>query len=72
MQKKKSSDNLGHNILRLFDNSPNFLFTTMKRIVIINNKHGIYELPHKLLNDLGLRILGNWEILRRSQFFIEL
>ena len=40
----------------------------VKRIVIIRNKQGIYELP----NDLRLTILGNWEILRRSQIFIEL
>ena len=31
----------------------------MKRIVIISNKHGIYELPHELPNDLRFRILGN-------------
>ena len=31
----------------------------VKRIVIISNKHGIYELPHELPNDLRLRILGN-------------
>ena len=44
----------------------------MKRIVIINNKHGIYELPHGFPNDLRLRILENKEILRRSQILIEL
>ena len=38
-----------NNILRRFDVLPKF----------INNKHGIYELPHKLLNDLRLRIFGN-------------
>ena len=31
----------------------------MKRRVIIGNKHGIYELPHELLNDLRLTIIGN-------------
>ena len=36
-----------------------------------SNKHGIQELPHKLPNDLKLRILGNWET-SRSQNFIEL
>ena len=32
---------------------------TMKGSVIISYKHGIYELPHELPNDLKLRILGN-------------
>ena len=30
-----------------------------KRSVIISNKDGIYRWPHKLLNNLRLRILGN-------------
>ena len=32
-------------------------------MVIISNKHGIYELPHKLENDL--RNLGNIEIISK-------
>ena len=44
----------------------------VKPTVIIRNKHGIYELPHELPNDLRLRALGNEEISRRSQNFIEL
>ena len=32
----------------------------------------IIELPHKLQNDLRLRILGNQERLGKSQNFIEL
>ena len=38
-----------------------FLSSQVKQIVIIiiSNKHGIYELPHELSNDLRLRILGN-------------
>ena len=39
--------------------------------MIISNKHGIYELPHQSLNDLTLRVVGNQEILRRSQILIE-
>ena len=39
-----------------------FVSPQVKRIVIISNKHGIYELPHELPNDLRLR----------SQNFIEL
>ena len=31
----------------------------VKRWKIINFKHGIYELPHDLQNDLRLRILEN-------------
>ena len=31
----------------------------VKQIVIISNEDGIYELPHKLPNDLRLRTLGN-------------
>ena len=27
--------------------------------IISSNEHGIYELPHELLNDVRLRILGN-------------
>ena len=30
-----------------------------KRSIIISNKHGVYELPHELLNDLKLRTLGS-------------
>ena len=36
--------------------------------LIITYKHGIYELPHELPNDLRLRILGN---IRRVLKFIE-
>ena len=43
-----------------------FLSPHVKRIVINSNKHGIYQLPHKLLNDLRLRNLGNEEISRRN------
>ena len=32
-----------------------FLSPQVKRWTIINYKHGIYELPHELLNDLRLR-----------------
>ena len=36
-----------------------FLSPQLKRCAIITYKHGMYELPHQLLNDLRLRILGN-------------
>ena len=38
-----------------------FLSPQVKRIVIISNKHGIYELPQELLNDLRLRKLEKEE-----------
>ena len=39
-----------------------FLSLQVKRGAIITYKHGIYELPHELPNDLRLRILGNKEM----------
>ena len=36
-----------------------FFSPQVKRCAIITYKHGIYELPHKLPNNLRLRILGN-------------
>ena len=48
--------NLGHNIVRLFDVLPNFLFSPqVKRTVTVSNKHGIYELLHKLPKDLRFK-----------------
>ena len=37
----------------------NFFSPQGKRSIIISNKHGVYELPHELLNDLKLRTLGS-------------
>ena len=48
-----------------------FLSPQVKRSAIISNKHGMYELPHDLPNDLRLKILGNYGISRKSQNFIE-
>ena len=36
-----------------------FLSPQVKRCGIITNKHGIYELPDELPNNLGFRTLGN-------------
>ena len=36
-----------------------FLSPQVKQCLIITYKHGIYELPHELPNDLGLTLLGN-------------
>ena len=46
-----------NNFLRLFDVSPQ-----VKRYAIITYKHGTYELPHELMNDLSLKILGNYQM----------
>ena len=35
-----------------------FLSPQVKSSAIVSNKHGAYELPHELANDLRLRILG--------------
>ena len=42
-----------------------FLLLQEKRCAIITYKHGMFEFPHELLNDLRLKILGNDEILRK-------
>ena len=47
-----------------------FLSPQVKRCAIITYKHGIYELPHELLNDLRLGILGYQEILGKCLNFI--
>ena len=49
-----------------------FLSPQVKQSRIISNKHGINKLHHKLVNDLRLRILENYEISGKSQNFIEL
>ena len=45
----------------------NFFSPQVKRWVIINYKHGIYQLPYQLPNDLRLRKLGN--IRKVSKFY---
>ena len=42
-----------------------FLSPQVKRSAIISNKHGMYELPQDLPNDLRLKILGNYGISRK-------
>ena len=47
---------------------PIFLSPQVKRSVIISNKkHGIYELPYELRNNIRFRILGNYERSGKSQ-----
>ena len=52
--KENFADNHGDNILRLFDVLPNFFSPQVKRCAIIAYKHGTYELPNELPNDLRL------------------
>ena len=54
-----------HNILGLFDVLPNFRSPQVKRCAIITYRHGINAVPRKLPNALRLRILGNYDILRK-------
>ena len=48
-----------------------FFSPQIKRWAIITYKHGVYELPHELPNDLRLRILGNSEISGKCLILIE-
>ena len=43
----------------------------VKRSAVISNKHGIYELPQELLNNLRLRILENLQMSGKFQNFTE-
>ena len=43
----------------------------VKQCAIITSKHGIYELPYDLPNDLRLRILGNYKVLGECLDLIE-
>ena len=47
------------NILRRFDDLPNFISPQVKRCVIITYKHEIYNLSHESPNDLRCWILIN-------------
>ena len=38
----------------------------------ISNKHGIFELPHELPNNLRLRISGKYGTLGKYKNFVEL
>ena len=49
-----------------------FLSPLVKQSMVISNKHGIYELSLKLLNNLRLNIFGNQEILEKSHNLSEL
>ena len=48
-----------------------FLSPQVEWWAIITYKHGIWELPHELRNNLRLRILENFEISGKCLNFIE-
>ena len=48
-----------------------FISPQVKRCAIIAYKHGMYELPHELPNNLRLSILGNYKISGKCLNFIE-
>ena len=48
-----------------------FLSPQVKWWAIITDKHGIYNLPHELANDLRHRILENYEMSEKCLNFIE-
>ena len=43
-----------------------FLSPQVKRWAIITYRHGIYEVPHELLNDLRLKDLGKLGNIRKA------
>ena len=59
-----STYNLGQNILELYNVLVQIRLTTIK-------KNMIRELPHELPSNLNLRILGNKEILGKSEIWVE-
>ena len=54
-----SEENPFDNILRLLMFHKIFFSPQVKRWEVTSFKHGIYHLPHELLNELRLRNLGN-------------
>ena len=43
----------------------------VKRWAIITYTYGMFQLPHEFQNNLGLRILANYEIFGKCLSFIE-
>ena len=63
--------NLGHNILELYNVLVEIRLQQVKRTVVSSTANLGCEFPHELPNDLRLRILGNKEILEKSQIWVE-
>ena len=70
-QKKKISDNLVHNILELYNVLRQTRLTTSKTKRVSSIANLVHVLHHELPNELRLRILGNQEILEKSQIWVE-
>ena len=70
-KKRNFADNNFDNILRLFDVLINFHQPQYKQCTNITCKHGIYELPQDLANDLRLKILKTQEIVCKCLNSIE-
>ena len=63
---QKQIYNLGHNILELCNVLVQIRLTTSKTKRTSSIANLVYELHHKLPNDLRLRVLENKEILGKS------
>ena len=48
-----------------------FILPQVRRYAIITYKHGIYELSHKFLNNLRLKILVHYQMSETCQNLIE-
>lgn len=47
----------------------NFDLLRVKRNLMSSVENYIYEIPHELLDGLGLRILGNLEVFKKSRIW---
>ena len=68
LQESDLSYNRGHNILAIYCLSVQVWFVTSIQKLILNITD--FALPHELPNVLKLRILGNYEILGKSQNWV--
>ena len=63
--------NSGHNILELYNILVKIDSPQVKRNLIISIANLVHQLPQELPNDLRFRILGNKEILEKSQIWMD-
>ena len=63
--------NLGQNILELYNILVEIRLTASKTNVVSSIANLVYKLPHELPNELRVRILGNKEMLGKSQVWVE-
>ena len=71
MKKQKFSDKAGDNDLEFYKVLVQVWFTTNKRNLICSKKIFVYELPHKLPNELRLKISENWGLSGKSQYWVQ-